>query len=257
MHDRESHNAHEHATPTPCGLMVIDKPLKRTSMDVCRWVRRRLVLAGAPKRVKVGHGGTLDPLATGVLVVMVGKATRLCEQVMQGQKIYLAHVDLNAFSSTDDAEGERTVVDVQTPPTVEQVQVACAKFVGESVMQTPPAYSAMKIDGQRAYDLARAGKEVKLAARPVWIDEIRIVSYAWPQLVIEVTCGKGTYIRSLARDIGTALGTGGMLSALRRTRVGRWTLEGAIELEKLPERVTQSDLLPVPGDDAEERSAQA
>jgi tRNA pseudouridine55 synthase len=251
MHEPGSHQ-HDRADepkPTPCGLMVIDKPLKRTSMDVCRWVRRRLVLAGAPKRVKVGHGGTLDPLATGVLVVMVGKATRLCERVMQGQKVYLAHVDLQAFSSTDDAEGERTIVHVTTPPTPEQVRVACAKFVGEAVMQTPPAYSAMKIDGQRAYDLARAGKDVKLAPRPVRIDAIRIESYAWPQLVIEVTCGKGTYIRSLARDIGSALGTGGMLTGLRRTRVGRWTLDGAIELDRLPDRLTQSDLLPVPGED--------
>ncbi len=241
-------------TPTPCGLLLIDKPLGPTSMDVCRRVRRSLVAAGAPKRVKVGHGGTLDPLATGLLVILIGKATPLCEQIMQGAKTYLADVDLSAFSSTDDAEGEKTVVDVGTaggpstrpaPPTTTALAAACARFVG-TIMQRPPAYSAIKVNGQRAYDLARGGRPPALVARPVRIDAIRVESYAWPRAVLSVECGKGVYIRSLARDLGTALGTGGMLAGLRRTRIGQWDVKNATALDALPARLTQADLLPAP-----------
>ncbi|HZW06061.1 MAG TPA: tRNA pseudouridine(55) synthase TruB [Phycisphaerales bacterium] len=230
---------------TPCGVLVIDKPLGPTSMDICRRVRWRLVQGGAPKRVKVGHGGTLDPLATGVLVVMVGKATKLCETVMAGTKVYAAGIDLSCFSTTDDQEGEKTVVDVQAPPTRGAVEVACARFVGAAVPQTPPAFSAMKIGGQRAYDMARRGEEVKLAARPVRIDRVDVKQYAWPLLTVEVECGKGTYIRSLARDIGVALGTGGCLTSLRRTRVGQWGIEQAVQLGALRDSMDQADLLPV------------
>lgn len=259
---------------SPTGLLVIDKPLKRSSMDVCRVVRRRLVLAGAPKRVKVGHGGTLDPLATGVLVVLVGKATRLCDQVMAGQKEYEAEVDLSAFSTTDDAEGARTevifpgqgaacvrtgesgvdeagarravvVASRPSPPSLDDLKAEAAKLVGE-VMQRPPAFSALKVGGRRAYDLARKGQEVDLPARPVRIDAIDIVDYRWPIARIRVTSGKGVYIRSLARDLGAALGVGGTLASLRRTRVGVWTIERAVTVEQLPERLTAQDLLPLP-----------
>ncbi|MFT3684305.1 MAG: tRNA pseudouridine(55) synthase TruB [Phycisphaerales bacterium] len=198
---------------------------------------------GCAKRVKVGHGGTLDPLATGLLVVMVGKATSLCEQVMAGTKVYLAGIDLSCFSTTDDQEGEKTVVEVAAPPTREAVEGACAKFVGPAVMQAPPAFSAIKVEGQRAYDLARKGDEVVLPARPVRIDRVDVLDYAWPLLTVEVECGKGTYIRSLARDIGKSLGTGGCLASLRRTRVGRWRIEDAVGMDLLPERLTQKDLL--------------
>jgi len=234
------------AIPTPCGLLVIDKPVGPTSMDVCRRIRWRLVQAGAPKRVKVGHGGTLDPLATGLLVIMVGKATRLCESVMAGTKVYLTEIDLSCFSTTDDQEGEKTVVPVAAPPSRGAVDAACARFVGAAVMQTPPAFSAMKIDGQRAYDLARRGEDVKLAARPVRIDRVDVRGYQWPRLTVEVECGKGTYIRSLARDIGVSLGTGGCLLSLRRTRVGRWGIEQAVGLDELPPKMGQADLLPLP-----------
>ncbi|MGH7133124.1 MAG: tRNA pseudouridine(55) synthase TruB [Phycisphaerales bacterium] len=230
--------------PTPMGLLVIDKPLRRSSMDVCRAVRRRLVAGGAPKRVKVGHGGTLDPLATGVLVILVGKATPLCERIMQGQKVYEARVDLSAFSTTDDAEGERTVV-AAAPVERGALEAACAKFVG-TVMQTPPIYSAMKVAGRRAYDLARKGHEVVLQPRLVRIDAIEVMAYAWPVAELRVTCGKGTYIRSLARDLGVALGTGGMLAGLRRTRVGEFGIERAVTVESLPQVMGQADLLAVP-----------
>ena len=241
-------------TPTPCGLLLIDKPLGPTSMDVCRRVRRALVAAGAPKRVKVGHGGTLDPLATGLLVILIGKATPLCERIMQGAKTYLADVDLSAFSSTDDAEGEKTVVDVgaaggpgtaAAPPPAAALAAACAKFVGV-IQQRPPAYSAIKVNGQRAYDLAREGRPQELAARPVRIDAVRVESYSWPRAVLSIECGKGVYIRSLARDLGTALGTGGMLAGLRRTRIGEWDVRNAMALDALPARLTQADLLAVP-----------
>jgi LL-diaminopimelate aminotransferase len=232
---------------SPTGLLAIDKPIGLTSMDVCRRVRRRLIKAGAPKRVKVGHGGTLDPLATGVLVVLIGKATRLCDEVMAGEKGYVAEVSLAAFSTTDDAEGERSEVVVATPPTAEAVARACAGFVGR-IMQRPPVYSALKINGQAAYALARKGELEKIpqTARPVEIHEIRVVAYDFPRLVLAVRCGKGVYIRSLARDLGTTLGTGGMLTGLRRTRVGRWLIEECRQLDTLPEALTQADLLPVP-----------
>lgn len=212
---------------------MVDKPLNLTSMNVCSIVRGRLKAGGAPKRVKVGHGGTLDPLASGVLVVLIGKATKMCDEVMAGVKGYLTTVDLSQVSTTDDLEGEKTEILPETIPTLEDVESACAKWVGD-VMQAPPPYSAIKVNGQRAYALARKGEEVVLPARPIRIDSIEIVSYEWPMLTIDVVCGKGTYIRSLGRDIGRELGAGGMLTALRRTRVGRFTLDQAITLDEVP-----------------------
>lgn len=229
----------------PTGVLVIDKPEGVTSMGVCRKIRGKLVAGGAPKRVKVGHGGTLDPLATGVLVVLVGKATRLCDVVMAGEKGYVAEVDLSQFSTTDDREGERTLVEVAEPPSIDAVRAACARFVG-TIMQTPPAYSAISVGGRRAYDLARAGKPVELQARPITIHAIDVLSLSWPIATLDIRCGKGTYIRSLARDLGAALGTGGMLHALRRTRVGRWTLAEALSLKDVPEPLFQQHLRPIP-----------
>lgn len=220
--------------PVIKGVIVVDKPLGITSMNVCSVVRGRLKAGGAPKRVKVGHGGTLDPLASGVLVVLIGKATKMCDEVMAGVKGYLTTVDLSQTSTTDDREGERTVFDVKLVPNRAQVEQACEKWVGE-VMQKPPPYSAIKVNGKRAYALARQGEEVDLKARPVQIQSIKIVSYDWPMLSIDVVCGKGTYIRSLGRDIGAELGVGGMLTALRRTRVGQFTLEQAMTLEQVPD----------------------
>ncbi len=214
--------------------MVIDKPLGLSSMQVCAIVRGKLKAGGAPKRVKVGHGGTLDPLASGVLVVLMGKATKRCDQVMVGVKEYDTTVDLSRLSSTDDLEGEMEEVPVTTIPNIEDVRAACAKWTGD-VMQTPPAYSAIKVNGQRAYAMARRGEQIELEARPIRIDAIEVLSYEWPMLVIRVVCGKGTYIRSLGRDIGAEMGAGGVLTALRRTRVGRFSIEDALTLEQLPD----------------------
>lgn len=254
-----------HPLPSPAGLLIIDKPTGMTSMHVCRIVRRRLVNAGAPKRVKVGHGGTLDPLATGVLVVLVGKATKLCNKVMAGRKRYVAEVDLAHRSTTDDAEGELTEVSVAEPPSREAVEAALSRFVG-SIMQRPPDYSAIKVGGRRAYKIARSqSRERKLAEaectdasdlapspepialepRPVVVHSIELLEYAWPRARLDIACGKGTYIRSIARDLGEALGTGGMLTGLRRTEVAPFTIGEAVALDDVPDPLPSEFLRPI------------
>ena len=233
--------------PAPIdGLLVVDKPLGPTSMRACAAVRARLRRGGAPKGVKVGHAGTLDPLATGVLVILCGRATKACERLMATEKRYTASVDLSAFTDTDDREGTRTPVDVAQPPTGADLRDALGTFVGE-VLQRPPAFSAMKIGGRRAYALARRGEAVVLEPRPVTIHAIDLLSYQWPFAELDIRCGKGVYVRSLARDLGLALGTGGTLASLRRTAVGPFTIEQATPLDDLPQSLAQADLLAVPG----------
>jgi len=229
------------APASPNGVLVIDKALGHTSASVCANIKRRLRRAGAPKRVKVGHGGTLDPLATGVLIILVGKATRCSAQVMTGAKSYQAAVDLARVSPTDDLEAEAAPVDVPEPPEEQDVRDACAQFVG-IIHQRPPDHSAMRIQGQRAYTLARTGQQTGLEPRPVRIDRCELIDYAWPIARLEIDCGKGTYIRSLARDLGRALRTGGVLTELRRTRVAPFTIEDAVRVDHLPEALTERDL---------------
>jgi len=225
--------------PSLCGLLVVDKPLGWSSMDACRAVRR------ATGGAKVGHAGTLDPLATGVLICCLGKATKAVDHLMATTKVYDATVDLSAFTNTDDAEGEREPVDVATPPSESDVRAALDDLTGD-VEQTPPLYSAIKINGQRAYKLARKGEDVQMPSRTVRIDRIELLKYDWPRLSIRVTCGKGTYIRSLARQIGTALGTGGYLTALRRTAIGDYTIDIATPMDDLPEPITEQHLIAPP-----------
>lgn len=226
--------------PPISGVLCIDKPEGPTSMQVCARIRGKLKAGGAPKRIKVGHGGTLDPLATGVLVVLIGKATKLCDKVMVGAKGYEAAVDLSRRSATDDREGPIEAVEGSRDPGEAAVAEVCAGFVG-TIQQRPPAFSAMHVDGKRAYQLARAGEEVKLEARPVRIDRCELMTYDWPVARLAIDCGKGTYIRSLARDLGAELASahgspmGGMLTELRRTHVGAFNLENAIRLDDLPE----------------------
>jgi len=235
-------------SPTPVGLLVIDKPLHRTSMHVCANVRARLRRGGSPKRIKVGHGGTLDPLATGVLVVLIGKATKLQDRIMVGQKRYRAGIDLAHTSRTDDREGPIEAIECD-PVSESTIRAALPRFIG-TIMQRPPAYSAMKIAGRRAYTLARNTEDAKdlpvLQPRPIRIDTIDIVSYEWPSLTLDISCGKGTYIRSLARDLGSAIGAGGMLASLVRTAVGPFSIEIARNLDDLPEALTQHDLMLIP-----------
>ncbi len=203
------------------GLLNIHKPPGPTSHDIVARVRRML-----PGKTKVGHAGTLDPFAEGVLVLCVGKATRLAEYVQGRAKAYRAEVTLGATSETDDSQGEVAIVEDVTPPQRSDIEAALERFVGE-IRQVPPAHSAVHVDGERAYRLARRGRKVDLPARGVQVHGIAFVRYDWPRLTIDVNCGSGTYIRSLARDIGEALGVGGHCSALTRTAVGDFTLDRA------------------------------
>ena len=222
------------------GLLVVDKPMGWSSMDVVRRVRR------AADGCKTGHAGTLDPLATGVVVCCLGRATRCVEAIMGLTKVYEAVVDLSAFTTTDDREGPREEVVVDTPPSEADVRAAMGRFVGQ-IEQRPPAFSAVHVEGKRAYRLARKGEAVEIPTRVVRIDAIELLGYAWPEATLRVTCGRGTYIRSLARDLGVALGAGGHLAALRRTAVGPYDLSVAVDEARLNERIVQADLIEAPG----------
>jgi tRNA pseudouridine55 synthase len=212
------------------GVLLIDKPLHWTSADVVRKVR------AASGGAKVGHAGTLDPLATGLLVLCLGRATKAIDRIMGGAKRYETTIDLSAFTATDDAEGGRELVEVLEPPTEVRIRGILSERMEGVVEQSPPAFSAIKVDGRRAYDLARAGRPQALAPRPVVIHGITITGYEWPLLDLEIHCGKGTYIRSIARDLGNALSTGGTLTMLRRTVVEPFELGAAMVVEDLPGR---------------------
>jgi len=214
------------------GFFNVHKPVGPTSHDVVVQVRRLL-----SRKLRVGHAGTLDPFASGVLVLCVGPAVRLANYVQAATKHYLAEVTLGAVSTTDDIEGDITPTPEVAQPAGEQVQQVVERFVG-SISQRPPAYSAVHVGGRRAYRLARLGRVEQLPARPVTIHSLRLAEYAFPRVQLEVVCGAGTYIRSLARDIGEALGMGGYCSALVRRRVGAFAIETAVD----------PDLLDVAGD---------
>ncbi|AIY17107.1 tRNA pseudouridine(55) synthase TruB [Pimelobacter simplex] len=209
----------------PSGLVVVDKPGGMTSHAVVSRVRRALGTR------KVGHAGTLDPMATGVLVLGVERATRLLGHLMLTEKTYSATVRLGQATTTDDAEGEPTATTSTAHVTEDAVRTALAAFEGE-ISQVPSTVSAIKVDGKRAYARARAGEEVELQARPVTIHEITAGGFRregdFLDLEIRVRCSSGTYIRAIARDLGTALGVGGHLTALRRHAVGEFTLDGAV-----------------------------
>ncbi|WP_298814605.1 tRNA pseudouridine(55) synthase TruB [Chloroflexus sp.] len=214
------------------GFLVIDKPAGLTSHDVVARVRR---LVG--RAVKVGHAGTLDPAATGVLPVAVGSATRLIEHLMEARKGYTGVVRLGVQTTTDDAEGE--VIAIQPVPalTVAEIETVFARFRGD-IWQQPPAFSALRVDGRRAYALARAGDSVALPPRPARIDRLELLACALPDLTIAVECGKGVYVRALARDIGAALGCGAHLAALQRTFTGPFRIEQAIPFAAITDRAT-------------------
>ena len=218
------------------GLLNIHKPAGMSSHSVVGRVRRC-----CPRKTRVGHTGTLDPFATGVLVVGVGPATKLADYVQRQAKRYEAEITLDVTSSTGDPEGELSPAESPgAPPDETTIRAALGQFVGE-IEQVPPAYSAIHIDGQRAYKLARAGKHVEIPSRKVRIDSIELLKYDYPTLSIRVQCGSGTYIRSLARDIGQLVSGGGYCSALCRTAVGEFTTESAVALDDVdPER----DMLP-------------
>ena len=214
------------------GVLIIDKPSDWTSMDVCAKLR------GILHEKRVGHGGTLDPMATGVLPVFFGRATRAVDFAMEGEKEYIAALRLGVITNTQDTTGE---VLEQHPVQVDRAALegALAAFRG-AITQIPPMYSAIKIKGKKLYELARSGKEVERPPRHVTIHALEILDQApegFPQeentWYLKVVCSKGTYVRTLCHDIGAALGCGGCMSALRRTRVGDYTLEGAVTLEQV------------------------
>jgi tRNA pseudouridine55 synthase len=214
------------------GILNINKPAGMTSHDVVQAIRR---VSG---QRRIGHAGTLDPLATGVLLVCLGEATRVVEFLMSGRKTYRAVIRLGVATDTYDAAGQVTQ---QAPEgkvaqlTLEQITQAIPAFVG-AITQTPPMYSAIKQGGQPLYRLARQGIEVEREARSVEIYEFRLLEWRSPLLTAEITCSKGTYIRSLAHDLGQALGCGGHLAALTRTASGRFTLDQAVELPAFLEK---------------------
>ena len=221
---------------SPAGLLVIDKPLGLTSHDVVQRVRR----ASGVRRV--GHAGTLDPLATGVLLVCVGWATRLVEYLVAGQKTYETTVRLGQTTATYDAEGE--IMD-ERPVTVtsEQIQTALVPFRGD-IRQQAPAYSAIKRDGQPLYKAARRGEAIDLPVREVTIFALEMLDYQPPDVTLRAVCSPGTYIRSLGHDLGQALGCGGHLVALRRTASGGFTADQATPLDALTADTWRDHLLP-------------
>lgn len=227
--------------PVEGEIFYVDKPLRWTSFDVVKRIRGALSRRTGLKKLKVGHAGTLDPLATGVMTVVTGRATKQIEALQAHTKEYVATIRLGATTPSFDLETE---IDVEYPwehidrPMVEE---ALKKFVG-SIKQVPPAYSACKIDGKRAYKMARKGKEVNIKAKELVIDEIELLDMQMPVIVIRVVCSKGTYIRALARDIGEALGSGGHLTGLRRTRVGDVAVENCLSVEDLMKHLETADI---------------
>lgn len=211
-------------------ILYVDKPLRWTSFDVVKRVRGIILRRLHKKKFKVGHAGTLDPLATGVMIICTGKATKNIENLQAGVKEYVAEVTFGATTPSFDLETE---IDATFPTehiTRELVEETLKNFVGE-IKQVPPAFSACKIDGHRAYKMARKGEQPELKAKTLVIDEIELTDYAQDKITIRIVCSKGTYIRALARDIGLALGTGAHLTALRRTRVGNICIKDCLSVE--------------------------
>jgi tRNA pseudouridine55 synthase len=208
------------------GVLAVNKPAGLTSRDCVNRVQRLI------KPCKVGHAGTLDPLATGVLVLCIGRATRLVEFVQQQEKLYRGTFLLGRSSPTEDTEGEITQLENPPVPTREEIDAVIPEFTG-SIQQVPPIFSALKVKGERSYRLAREGKEVKLESRTIQIDELQVVSYDYPNLVLDIKCGSGTYVRSLGRDVARRLGTEAVMSALVRTGIGSYSLESACALDDI------------------------
>ena len=222
-------------------VLYVAKPLNWTSFNLVNKLRWKLQKTLQVKKVKVGHAGTLDPLATGVMILCTGKSTKLIESFQYQTKEYIATLELGATTPSFDLE---LPIDGTYPIghiTREMVDEIVPRFVGE-IWQVPPAYSAVKVDGKRAYDYARDGQEVELKPKLLVIDEIEIMDFTLPLLKIRVVCSKGTYIRALARDIGLALGSGAHLTALERTRIGEVRLEDCWQIEELIQHVEKEIL---------------
>ena len=221
--------------------MAFDKPYRWTSFDVVGKVRWLICRRLEVKKLKVGHAGTLDPLATGVLIVCTGRATKRIEELQSGTKEYYATIRLGATTPSYDLEKP---IDATYPTehiTREMVEQVLERFKGK-IEQVPPTFSACKVDGKRAYEMARKGNEVELKPKTLVIDEIELTECNLPDITIRVVCSKGTYIRALARDIGEALQSGGHLTALRRTRVGQYKVEDCLNPEKFSEWLDAAEI---------------
>lgn len=222
-------------------VLYFDKPLRWTSFAVVNKIRYHISRKLGVKKIKVGHAGTLDPLATGVMIICTGKATKRIEEFQYHTKEYIATLQLGATTPSFDLEKE---IDATYPTdhiTKEMVEETLKKFVG-TIEQVPPTFSACKVDGKRAYDLARKGDEVELKPKILVIDEIELLEYNLPEIKIRVVCSKGTYIRALARDIGQALQSGAHLTGLIRTRVGEVKLEDCMKVEDFEAWLDQQEI---------------
>lgn len=222
-------------------ILYIDKPYGWTSFDVVKRLRGVLTRRLKMKKLKVGHAGTLDPLASGVMIVTTGRATKQIESLQAGVKEYIATIALGATTPSFDLETE---IDATFPTehiTKQLVEETLANFIG-TIEQVPPAFSAVKIDGQRAYNMARRGREVNLKPKTLVIDEIELLEFDPRSITIRVVCSKGTYIRALARDIGLALNSGGHLTALRRTRVGNTSIDNCLTIDQATQLIRDAEI---------------
>lgn len=226
-------------------VLCIDKPLGWTSFDAVKRLRGALSRRLGLKKIKVGHAGTLDPLATGVMIICTGRATKRIDELQAGVKEYVATLALGATTPSFDLETEIDATYPTAHITENLVREVLGRFTG-AIEQVPPAYSACKIDGRRAYDLARKGREVELKAKTLVIDEIELLSFSPQEISIRTVCSKGTYIRARARDIGQALGSGAHLTALRRTRVGDITLDNCLSVADAANLIREAELVPAP-----------
>lgn len=222
------------------GILNLDKPEGMSSAYALTRLKRLF-----PRGTKVGHAGTLDPFASGVLIVLIGRATKLCQSWMDQPKEYVASIKFGATTPTLDPTAAETVVGV-APETVLEIEKILPNFIGV-IQQSPPDFSAIKLSGKPAYKLARKGKELDLPPRAVRVDSIELFTYEKPILDLKIRCGKGTYIRSLARDMGRAMNTEGYLTKLRRTAIGEMRVENSLQLEGLTlERVVEGMVAPTP-----------
>ena len=223
-------------------IFHVDKPLHWTSFDVVKRIRGILTRRTGRKKLKVGHAGTLDPLATGVMTIVTGRKTKLIEQLQAQTKEYVATIRLGATTPSFDLETEIDATYPWEHISRDAVNKALSRFVGE-ISQVPPAFSACKIDGKRAYKMARKGKDVERKRKTLVIDQIELLEYNLPDIVVRVVCSKGTYIRALARDIGEALASGAHLTALRRTRVGDNHISACESVDDITKRLETEQII--------------
>ena len=218
-------------------ILVLNKPLDWTSFDLVQKVRNMLCRLMKVKKLKIGHAGTLDPKATGVMILCSGKSTKQIDEIQADEKEYIALLKVGATTPSFDLETEEDEQFQTAHITREMVENVLTLFLG-SIEQVPPAYSAVKVDGKRAYKFARQGKEIELKSKMLVIKEIELLKYEMPEIELRIVCSKGTYIRALARDIGKALNSGAYLIGLQRTRIGEYSIDQSLELTELADMLS-------------------